>query len=92
MVKHFHHPKVESLSPYTSVDTGMEKIEETQVNFFACCVSTVVKHLPHHPRVESLSQYISVDTGMEKIEETQVNFFACCVGTVVKQLPRHQKV
>ncbi len=34
---------VESLSPYTGVDTGMEKIEETEVNFFACYVATVVK-------------------------------------------------
>jgi hypothetical protein len=70
MVKHFHHPKVESLSPYTSVDTGMEKLEETQVNFFACCVGTVVKHLPHHPKVEGLSPDTTDATGMEEIEKS----------------------
>jgi hypothetical protein len=67
MVKHFHHPKVERLSPYTSVDTGVEKIEETPVNFFACCVGTVVKDLPRHPMVEGLHPDTFVATGMEKV-------------------------
>jgi hypothetical protein len=63
------HPKVEDLSPYTSIDTGMEKIEETQVNFFACYVGTVVKHLPRLPKVEDLSPDTTNSAGMKKVEK-----------------------
>jgi hypothetical protein len=47
----------------------MEKIEETQVDFFACCVGTVVKHLLRLPKVEDLSPDTNDATGMEEIEE-----------------------